>query len=131
MQSEAKRFMAALEKRCQLAGSSEVSAAQLCALGSGINLSVPDMEAFIDQLNEAGMSILPNPCRMPLVLASGAASPLSTIRKHAGRPTRWTTFVWKLVEPALTDFLCEQVPALNLNYTWSCRCYSQKGTEHV
>ena len=54
MQSEAKRFMAALEKRCQLASSSKVSAAQLYALGDDINLTVPDMEIFIDQLNDAG-----------------------------------------------------------------------------
>lgn len=57
MQSEAKRFMAALEKRCQLASSSMVSVAQLHALGDDINLAVPDIETFIDQLNDAGTSL--------------------------------------------------------------------------
>ena len=57
LQSEAKRFLAALEKRCQLAGSSEVSVGQLYALGSDINLTMPDMEAFIGQLNEAGAAL--------------------------------------------------------------------------
>lgn len=77
MQSEAKRFMAALEKRCQLASSSEVSAAQLCALGSSIDLTMPDMEAFIDQLNEAGTIVLLSPCRYLLILTSGATRPAS------------------------------------------------------
>lgn len=58
MQSEAKRFLVALEKRCQLAVTSEVSVAQLHALGININLSVPDMDAFIDQLNDAGAPLL-------------------------------------------------------------------------
>ena len=62
IQSEAERFLAALEKRCQLAGSSKVSAAQLHALGTSINLSVPDMDAFIEQLNDAGTPVLPIPC---------------------------------------------------------------------
>ncbi|CAL5221646.1 g3873 [Coccomyxa viridis] len=56
--SEAKRFLVALEKRCQLAVTSEVSVAQLHALGININLSVPDMDAFIDQLNDAGAPLL-------------------------------------------------------------------------
>ncbi len=63
MQSEAKRFLAALEKRCQLAGSSEVSVAQMHVLGTKINLSVPDMDAFIEQLNDAGTRVLFTPCR--------------------------------------------------------------------
>ena len=58
VQSEAKRFMAALEKRCQLAASCEVSVGQLYALGDDINLAVPDMEVFIEQLNEAGGILL-------------------------------------------------------------------------
>ena len=58
VQSEAKRFMTALEKRCQLVGSSEVSVAQLHAIGGDINLTVPSMEAFIEQLNEAGTTVL-------------------------------------------------------------------------
>jgi len=49
--------MAALEKRCQLASSSKVSVSQLYALGDIINLTVPDMETFIDQLNDAGTSL--------------------------------------------------------------------------
>ena len=64
MQSEAKRFMAALEKRCQLASSSKVSVAQLYALCDDINLTVPDLETFIDQLNDAGtyLTICQNLC---------------------------------------------------------------------
>ena len=58
VQSEAKRFMAALEKRCQLAASCEVSVGQLYALGDDINLAVPDMEVFIKQLNEGGDILL-------------------------------------------------------------------------
>ena len=58
VQSEAKRFMAALEKRCQLAASYEVSVGQLYALGDDINLAVPDTEVFIEQLNEAGGILL-------------------------------------------------------------------------
>lgn len=58
VQSEAKHFMAALEKRCQLAASCEVSVGQLYALGDDINLAVPDMEVFIEQLNEAGGILL-------------------------------------------------------------------------
>lgn len=61
-QSEAKRFLAALEKRCQLAGASEVSVAQLHALGTNINLSVNDMDTFIEQLNNAGMPVLSTSC---------------------------------------------------------------------
>ena len=51
--------MAALEKRCQLAASCEVSVGQLYALGDDIKLAVPDTEVFIEQLNEAGDFLLP------------------------------------------------------------------------
>lgn len=54
VQKEAKRFLGALCKRCQLAGSDLVSIAQLYALADDLDLAVPDMEAFIEQLNDAG-----------------------------------------------------------------------------
>ena len=54
MQSEAKRFVTAMEKRCQLANTDRLSVSQLYALASDIHLAVPDMEGFIEQLNDAG-----------------------------------------------------------------------------
>ena len=53
-QSEAKRFITALEKHCQLANTNTLTVSQLYALASDINLAVPDMESFIEQLNDAG-----------------------------------------------------------------------------
>ncbi|KAK9914958.1 hypothetical protein WJX75_002939 [Coccomyxa subellipsoidea] len=53
-QKEARRFLGALAKRCQLAGSNLVTTAQLYALADDLDLAVPDTGAFIGELNEAG-----------------------------------------------------------------------------
>ena len=53
-QKEAKRFLGALAKRCQLAGGNTVTAPQLYALADDLELAVPDMEAFLGELNDAG-----------------------------------------------------------------------------
>ncbi|KAK9824829.1 hypothetical protein WJX81_003431 [Elliptochloris bilobata] len=53
-QAEAKRFLAALAKRCQLSGSAQVNVAQLYSLADDLELAVPDMLAFIADLNDAG-----------------------------------------------------------------------------
>ena len=54
MQKEAKRFLGALAKRCQLAGRDTATAPQLYALADDLELAVPDMEAFLGELNDAG-----------------------------------------------------------------------------
>ena len=53
-QKEAKRFLGALAKRCHLAGSNVITTAQLYSLADDLDLAVPDTEAFIGELNEAG-----------------------------------------------------------------------------
>ncbi|EIE22419.1 hypothetical protein COCSUDRAFT_56102 [Coccomyxa subellipsoidea C-169] len=54
MRKEARRFLGALAKRCQLAGSNLVTTAQLYSLADDLDLAVPDTGAFIGELNEAG-----------------------------------------------------------------------------
>ena len=89
MQSEGKRFVTALEKRCQLMGSSEVSVAQLHALGSKINLTVPDIDAFIDQLNEAGTTVPSSLCMSHPVFQSRhfSRNNILALRSRQGQPS--------------------------------------------
>lgn len=54
MQAEARRFLGALAKRCQLSGSALVSTAQLFALADDLELAVPNMSDLIAELNDAG-----------------------------------------------------------------------------
>jgi DNA helicase MCM8 len=54
MQKEARRFLGALHKRCQLAGSNIMTVAQLYAIANDLDLAVPDMETFMQELNDAG-----------------------------------------------------------------------------
>lgn len=62
-QKEARRFLGALAKRCQLAGSNLVTTAQLYALSDDLDLTVPDTGAFIGELNEAGaVTLSAMPC---------------------------------------------------------------------
>ncbi|CAL8468614.1 g8154 [Coccomyxa elongata] len=53
-QKEAKRFLGALAKRCQLAGSNLITTAQLYSLADDLDLAIPDTDTFIGELNEAG-----------------------------------------------------------------------------
>ena len=46
--------MTAMEERCQLANTDRLTVSQLYALASDIHLAVPDLESFIEQLNDAG-----------------------------------------------------------------------------
>ena len=55
MQAEARRFLAALGRRAEQGGNS-FSTHQLFDLSDHLQLKVPDMRDFIDQLNEAGRS---------------------------------------------------------------------------
>lgn len=61
-QKEARRFLGALAKRCQLAGSNLITTAQLYSLADDLDLAVPDTGAFISDLNEAGARSLPPSC---------------------------------------------------------------------
>ena len=54
MQGAAKRFLAALCRRAAQAGVNMFSVHQLFDLSDHLQLKVPDMREFIDQLNEAG-----------------------------------------------------------------------------
>lgn len=54
MQAEARRFLSALAKRCQVSGSALVSTAQLFSLADHLELAVPDMSGLIAELNDAG-----------------------------------------------------------------------------
>ncbi len=58
LQKEAQRFLAALAKRCALAGSATVTAAQLYACADDLELAVPSMDAFLAELNDAGVHAL-------------------------------------------------------------------------
>lgn len=53
-QGEIKRFLAALGRRAQQSGDNTFSVHQLFDLSDHLQLKVPDMREFIDQLNEAG-----------------------------------------------------------------------------
>lgn len=61
-QAEAKRFLGALAKRCELSGSSLVSMAQLYALADNLELNVSDTAAFVADLNDAGAAPCPLKC---------------------------------------------------------------------
>ena len=54
MQAEARRFLAALGRRATESGNS-FSVHQLFDLSDHLQLKVPDMRQFIEQLNDAGM----------------------------------------------------------------------------
>ena len=56
IQGEAKRFLAALCRRAEQSGDNMFSVHQLFDLSDHLQLKVPDMREFIDQLNEAGKS---------------------------------------------------------------------------
>lgn len=53
-QVEARRFLGALAKRCQLSGSTLVNTAQLFTLADDLELTIPDMSDLIAELNDAG-----------------------------------------------------------------------------
>jgi DNA-binding MarR family transcriptional regulator len=54
LQAEARRFLSALSRRAEQSGNA-FSVHQLFDLSDHLQLKVPDMRDFIDQLNEAGM----------------------------------------------------------------------------
>ena len=54
LQAEARRFLSALGRRAVQSGNS-FSVHQLFDLSDHLQLKVPDMRLFIDQLNDAGM----------------------------------------------------------------------------
>ncbi len=54
LQAEARRFLSALGRRAEQAGNA-FTVHQLFDLSDHLQLKVPDMRDFIDQLNEAGM----------------------------------------------------------------------------
>lgn len=54
MQAEAKRFLGALSKKAELKGSEQFAIEELFDVADILELNVPDLSAFIDQLNEAG-----------------------------------------------------------------------------
>lgn len=56
LQAEAQRFTAALQRRAAQQASSEFEVSELFDVADAIELAVPDLTAFIDQLNEAGQS---------------------------------------------------------------------------
>ena len=53
-QAEAKRFLGALSKKAELKGSELFAIEELFDIADILELNVPDLTAFIDQLNEAG-----------------------------------------------------------------------------
>ena len=57
MQAEARRFLSALGRRAVQSGNS-FSVHQLFDLSDHLQLKVPDMRIFIEQLNDAGMVFL-------------------------------------------------------------------------
>ena len=80
LQKEAKRFLGALAKRCGLAGSAVVSVAQLYALADDLELGVPDFEAFLADLNEAGaLGPLQTSCTLHFICGSVQDSPLHAL----------------------------------------------------
>ena len=54
LQAEARRFLSALSRRAEQSGNA-FSVHQLFDLSDNLQLKVPDMRDFIEQLNEAGM----------------------------------------------------------------------------
>ena len=54
MQAEAKRFLSALSKKAELKGSEQFSIEELFDIADILELNVPDLTAFLEQLNEAG-----------------------------------------------------------------------------
>ena len=58
LQAEAKRFLGALSKKAEMKGSELFAIEELFDIADTLELNVPDLTAFIDQLNEAGWQAL-------------------------------------------------------------------------
>ena len=54
LQAEAKRFLGALARKAELQGKEEFTVSELFDVADLIELGVPDLSDFIDQLNDAG-----------------------------------------------------------------------------
>ena len=54
LQAEAKRFLGALSKKAELKGNEVFAIEELFDIADVLELNVPNLTTFIDQLNEAG-----------------------------------------------------------------------------
>ena len=67
LQTEGRRYLAALASRAQIRGSAQFTVAELVSISDSLDLNVPDIYAILDELNEAGVL---RACLLLQVLAS-------------------------------------------------------------
>lgn len=57
VQAEAARFLAALRRQGEARGNAVFQVSELYSIADSLDLAVPDMHAFIEELNYAGTTI--------------------------------------------------------------------------